>query len=137
MTAQITPNVVIENPKARKIARTVLDVAGAALGTVVAVDLASDAFDAVALTGPALAAWTYLRLVFGQAVDNPNTPKSATWTAEERAAQDARDAEADAQANPVSVDDVIDVASQDRYPLRGAQPVDFTPPAGLPGSGRE
>lgn len=119
MTAQITPNVVIENPKARKIARTVLDIAGAALGTVMAVDLASDAFDAVALTGPALAAYTYLRLVFGQAVDNPNTPKAVTWTAEERAAQDVRDAEADAQANPVSVDDVIDVASQDRYPLNG------------------
>lgn len=74
-TPSPTPNVVIESPKARKIARTALDVAGAVLGTVMVVDIASDAFDAVAFTGPALAAWTYLRLVFGQAVDNPNTPK--------------------------------------------------------------
>ena len=69
-----TPNVVIESPKARKIARTALDIAGAFLGTVMVIDLASDAFDAVAFTAPALAAWSYLRLVFGQAVDNPNTP---------------------------------------------------------------
>ena len=70
-----TPNVVIENPKARRIARTALDIVGAILGTIVVVDLASDAFTAVAITAPALAAWSYLRLVFGQAVDNPNTPK--------------------------------------------------------------
>lgn len=69
-----TPNVVIQNPKARKIARTALDIAGAALGTIMVVDLASDAFDAVAITAPALAAWSYLRLVFGVSVDNPNTP---------------------------------------------------------------
>lgn len=71
-----TPNVVIESPKARRIARTVLDIIGVALGTVVAVDLASDAFDAAAFTAPTLAAWTYLRFAFGQAVDNPNTPRS-------------------------------------------------------------
>lgn len=74
MSNNSTPNVVIENPKARKIARTALDIAGVALGTVMVVDLASDAFDAAALTAPALAAWTYLRLAFGLAVDNPNTP---------------------------------------------------------------
>lgn len=71
-----TPNVVIESPRARKIARTVLDIVGAILGTVMVVDIASDAFDAVAVTAPALAAWSYLRLVFGQAVDNPNTPNN-------------------------------------------------------------
>lgn len=71
-----TPNVVIANPKARKIARTVLDVTGAVLGTVVMVDLASDAFDAAMITTPFLAGWTYLRLVFGVGVDNPNTPSA-------------------------------------------------------------
>lgn len=71
-----TPNVVIQSPKARKVARTVLDVIGVALGTVIAVDVASDAFDAVAVTAPALAGWTYLRFAFGQAVDNPNTPSA-------------------------------------------------------------
>lgn len=71
-----TPNVRIENPKARKIARTVLDVIGALVGTVIVVDLASDAFDATAITAPVVAAWSYLRLVFGVAVDNPNTPSA-------------------------------------------------------------
>lgn len=71
-----TPNVVIENPQARKVARTVLDVAGVIVGTVVVVDLASEAFDVTAFTTPALAVWSYLRLAFGLGVDNPNTPKS-------------------------------------------------------------
>lgn len=71
-----TPNVRIENPRARKIARTVLDVIGALVGTVIVVDLASDVFDATAITAPVVAAWSYLRLVFGVAVDNPNTPKA-------------------------------------------------------------
>jgi hypothetical protein len=75
-TPSQTPNVVIENPKARKVARTVLDVVGVALGTAIAVDLASDAFDIVAVTGPLMAGWTYLRLAFGQVVDNPNTPRA-------------------------------------------------------------
>lgn len=68
------PGVVIESPKARKIARTALDVIGALVGTVIVVDLASDAFDAAAITAPVVAAWSYLRLVFGQVIDNPNTP---------------------------------------------------------------
>ncbi len=71
-----TPNVVIENPKARKIARTVLDVAGVILGTVVIADASSPAFDVAAFTVPALGVWSYLRLAFGLAVDNPNTPKA-------------------------------------------------------------
>lgn len=71
-----TPNVRIESPKARKIARTALDVVGALVGTVIVVDLASDAFDATAITAPVVAAWSYLRLVFGVAVDNPNTPSA-------------------------------------------------------------
>ena len=69
-----TPNVRIENPQVRKIARTVLDVIGALVGTVIVVDLASDAFDATAITAPVVAGWSYLRLVFGVAIDNPNTP---------------------------------------------------------------
>lgn len=69
-----TPNVVIESPKARKIARTALDVVGATLGTVIAVDAASSGFDVTWLTVPAMSGWTYLRLVFGIAIDNANTP---------------------------------------------------------------
>lgn len=69
-----TPNVVIESPRARKVARTALDIIGVVLGTIVVIDLATDGFDVSAVTAPALAAWTYLRLAFGLGVDNPNTP---------------------------------------------------------------
>ncbi|ALJ20368.1 hypothetical protein [Microbacterium sp. No. 7] len=75
-TPNLTPNVVIENPKARRIARTTLDIVGVALGTLLVVDAATDAFDAVAFTTPFLAGWTYLRLAFGLAIDNPNTPRT-------------------------------------------------------------
>ena len=74
-TPSETPNVVIESPKARKVARTALDVVGVLLGTVIAVDAASDGFDVAAITVPAMAGWTYLRLAFGLAVDNTNTPR--------------------------------------------------------------
>lgn len=69
-----TPNVVIHNPRARKIARVVLDVIGAGLVISMAVDAATDAFDLLALTVPVLAGWTSARTVFGFAVDTPNTP---------------------------------------------------------------
>lgn len=71
-----TPNVVITNPRARKIARVVLDVTGLALGTVMAVDAATEAFNVLAVTIPALVGWTYLRAAFGLSVDNPNTPQA-------------------------------------------------------------
>ena len=71
-----TPNVVIKNPTARKIARTVLDITGVVLGTVIAVDGATDAFNAVAITVPALVGWSYLRASFGLTVDNLNTPSA-------------------------------------------------------------
>ena len=68
------PNVVIQNPKARKIARTVLDVAGLILAVVVVADLSSDAFSIASATTPALAVYGVLRPAFGLGVDNPNTP---------------------------------------------------------------
>lgn len=69
-----TPNVVISNPKARIIARTILDITGVILGTVIAVDGATEAFDLLAFTVPALVGWSYLRASFGLGVDNTNTP---------------------------------------------------------------
>lgn len=69
-----TPNVVIENPKARKIARTILDVIGAGLVITMAVDASTDAFNLLELTTPVLAGWGAARAVFGLTVDNPNTP---------------------------------------------------------------
>lgn len=69
-----TPNVVIHNPKARKIARIVLDVIGAGLVVSMAVDASTGAFDLLELTVPVLAGWTAARTVFGFTVDTPNTP---------------------------------------------------------------
>jgi len=71
-----TPNVVITNPTARKIARIILDVIGAALVITMAVDAATDAFNAVAITTPILAGWGAARSVFGLVVDLPNTPSA-------------------------------------------------------------
>ena len=68
------PNVVITNPRVRKIARTILDVVTLGVAVVVAADLASPAFDALAITTPALAVLGVLRPAFGLGVDNPNTP---------------------------------------------------------------
>lgn len=70
-----TPNVIIENPKARKIARTVLDAVGAALFITMAVDAATDAFNLLAVTTPVMAGWVAARSSFGLVVDNGNTPK--------------------------------------------------------------
>lgn len=71
----VVPNVVIANPAARRIGRTLIDVATLILGVTVAVDVSSDAFDLLAWTAPVAAGLTVLRFAFGQAVDNPNTPK--------------------------------------------------------------
>ena len=69
-----TPNVIIENPKARKVARVVLDAIGAALVIVMAVDASTEAFNLLALTTPVLAGWGAARSVFGLTVDRANTP---------------------------------------------------------------
>lgn len=68
------PNVRIENPKVRKVARTILDVTGLAVGVVVLADAGSPAFDVTAYTLPTLTVYAYLRGAFGLGVDNPNTP---------------------------------------------------------------
>lgn len=69
-----TPNVVIRDPKTRKIARRVLDGIGAVLVIVMAVDAATDGFDLLAVTTPVLAGWSAARAVFGLTVDDANTP---------------------------------------------------------------
>lgn len=70
-----TPNVHIENPRIRKAVRTVLDSIGGLTVIAIAVDIASPSFDIAAWTGPILAGYSVARVVFGFAVDNPNTPK--------------------------------------------------------------
>lgn len=71
-----TPNVGIEDPKLRKGLRTVVDVYGAAIFVVGAVDAAAAGFDLAWLLVPAGAAYIAIRAVFGFAVDNRNTPKA-------------------------------------------------------------
>jgi hypothetical protein len=70
-----TPNVGIANPRVREGIRTAVDVFGAAVFVVGAVDAASAAFDLSAVLIPAGAAYIAIRSVFGFAVDNRNTPK--------------------------------------------------------------
>lgn len=69
-----TPNVVIENPKIRKIIGTTLDIALLILFTATAVDMASETIDISAFTVSAMAGVGALRAGFGLVVTNPNTP---------------------------------------------------------------
>lgn len=70
-----TPNVVVENPKVRKVLRSVIDAIGGLTFIAGAVDLASADLDFAAWTIPVMAAYTAARVVFGFAVDNTNTPR--------------------------------------------------------------
>lgn len=70
-----TPNVVIENPAVRKALRIVLDTIGGLTFIASAVDVASPDIEIGTYTGPILAGYAVARVVFGFAVDNPNTPK--------------------------------------------------------------
>ena len=76
MSLQV-PNVVITNPKARKIARTTLDSIGVLLGVLIlvlpAVPGGTDVLVPIATV--ALSVYTFLRMAFGLSIDNPNTPK--------------------------------------------------------------
>lgn len=71
-----TPNVNIENPKVRKAIRTAVDIFGASIFVVGAVDAATAGFDLGWLLVPAGAGYLAVRSVFGFLVDNPNTPKA-------------------------------------------------------------
>lgn len=76
MSLQV-PNVVITNPKARKIARTTLDSVGLLLGVLIlmlpVVPGGSEVL--VPIVTVALSVYTFLRMAFGLGIDNPNTPK--------------------------------------------------------------
>lgn len=69
-----TPNIVIENPTVRKVLRTILDSIGGLTFIAAAVDVASPDIDIYSVTGPLLAGYAVARVVFGFAVDTPNTP---------------------------------------------------------------
>lgn len=75
MNNQETPNVVIKNPRIREGLRMGLDIFGGLAFIATAVDVASEALTFSEFTVPALAGYAAARVVFGFAVDNPNTPK--------------------------------------------------------------
>lgn len=75
ITPSQTPNVVIENPKARRILRTTIDSIGGLAFIALAFDQASPVVDWAIWTLPVMAAYTAARVVFGFAVDNTNTPR--------------------------------------------------------------
>lgn len=70
-----TPNVVIENPKVRRVIRTIIDTIGGITFIAMSVDAASPVFDIAVVTIPGMAAYTAARVVFGFVVDNANTPR--------------------------------------------------------------
>lgn len=73
--AELTPNVVVQSPKIRKVAGIALGVLGIVLGTTVVVDGATPAFDLTEVTGPIAAGYLYLSSLFGLAVTVPNIPR--------------------------------------------------------------
>ena len=73
--AEVVPNVKVENPNTRRILTTIAGVVGAILGTAIAVDLSTPAFDLSAWTNPITAGFLYLTAFYGITVTLPNTPK--------------------------------------------------------------
>lgn len=73
--ASETPNVVIANPRVRRVANIVIGTAAIIVPTAVVVDLASPAFDISAYTTPAMAGLLFVAGLFGVAVTTPNVPR--------------------------------------------------------------
>lgn len=69
-----TPNVVIQDPRVRKVAGNVLGVATLVLSIVVLVDLWIPAFDVTWITGPAGGIIAGLFGIFQLTVTSPNVP---------------------------------------------------------------
>ena len=73
--ASETPNVVVQNPRVRKVAGVVLGVASLVVSSLVVVDLASPAIELSAFTTPAAALVLFLGGTFGLGVTTPNVPR--------------------------------------------------------------
>lgn len=71
-----TPNVIVENPKHRRIAQYILSVAALALTGAIAVDGASAELDYAFITLPATALVLALSGALGLGVTIPNIPRS-------------------------------------------------------------
>lgn len=69
-----TPNVVVHDPRVRKVANVLLGASSLVVSSAVVLDVASPAFDWSAFTTPASALVLFLGGVFGLAVTTPNVP---------------------------------------------------------------
>lgn len=70
-----TPNVVVSDPRVRKVANIVLGAAGLVLGSLVVFDGASADLDFSSVLAPAFAVYSFLAGAFGLIVTTPNVPK--------------------------------------------------------------
>lgn len=70
-----TPNVVIQNPRVRKVAQWVIGVAAIIVPAAMVLDAASPELDWTVWTVPGMAVTSFLAGVWGVAVAAPNVPK--------------------------------------------------------------
>lgn len=71
-----TPNVVIHNPRVRKVAQWVIGVAAIVLPAAMVLDSASPELDWTVWTVPGMAVTSFLAGLYGVTVVVPNVPKS-------------------------------------------------------------
>ncbi len=83
-----TPNVVLSNPTVRLVANIVLGALGIILGTIIAVDGSTNAFDLSDYTVPISVGYAYLCGVFQIAVSAPNVPRASTGITPDEAEAD-------------------------------------------------
>lgn len=76
MSESVTPNVVVTNPKVRKMAQMVLSVVGLVLSSVMVLDSSIPGADWSAYTTPAFALYGFLAATFGLAIITPNIPSN-------------------------------------------------------------
>lgn len=79
MNESYTPNVVVANPKVRKIAQMVLSVVGIMLSSLLVLDGNIPAVDWSAWLSPAFALYGFLAATFGLAVISPNIPATVKY----------------------------------------------------------
>ena len=74
MNESVTPNVVVTNPKVRKIAQLVLSIVGLVLSSALVLDSQIATVDWSAWLNPSWALYGFLAATFGLAVITPNIP---------------------------------------------------------------
>ena len=70
-----TANVVIENPRVRRVANIIIGALAIIIPTTVAIDVAAPGFDLAVYTTPAMAGLLFLAGLFQLGVTTPNIPR--------------------------------------------------------------